>query len=158
MKKTIELTLHRKWRLPKYSIGNLYVEGVWLCNTLEDTDRNLYQGMSKEWIAEKKIYGETAIPYGRYKITMKVQSPKYANKKQYEKCKGFIPRLLNVPCWDGVLVHIGNYPQDTLGCILVGYNKIKGAVVNSTTAFWKLYDILKKADDNNQEIWLTITQ
>ena len=126
MMKTIELTLHRKYRLPKYSIGKLYINGQYFCDTLEDTDRNLYQGMSKEWIAEKKIYGETAIPYGRYKITMKVQSTKY--------------------------------PQDTLGCILVGYNKIKGAVVNSTTAFWKLYDILKKADDNNQEIWLTITQ
>lgn len=154
--RTLELTLHRKWKTPKYSIGNLYVDGEWICNTLEDTDRDLYQGMSKSDITKKKIYGETAIPFGRYKVTLNIQSPKYSKKKQYEKCNGYLPRLLNVPCWEGVLLHIGNYPADSLGCILVGYNEIKGAVVNSTTAFWKLYNILKKADDEGKQIWITI--
>ena len=152
----MELTLHRKWKLPNYTIGNLYVDGVWVCNTLEDTDRDLYQGMSKDWIEQKKVYGETAIPYGRYRITMKVQSPKFSKKKMYSKCNGYLPRLINVPCWEGCLIHIGNYPQDTLGCVLVGYNKIKGAVVNSTTAFWKLYDLLKEADNRGEQIWITI--
>ncbi len=155
---TLELTLHRKWKKDKYSIGNLYVDGKFFCNTLEDKDRNLFQGMSENDIMKRKVYGETAIPYGRYRITLKVQSPKYSKKKQYEKCNGYLPRLLNVPCWEGVLLHIGNYPADTAGCILVGKNEVKGAVVNSTTYFWKLYDILKKADEEGKEIWITIQQ
>ena len=152
----MEITLHRKYRLPGYSIGKLYVNGTYVCDTLEDTDRNLYQGMGEEWIMEKKVYGETAIPYGRYRITLKVQSPKYSKRKTYEKIKGYLPRLLEVPCYQGVLIHIGNYPKDTDGCVLVGYNTKKGAVMNSTKAFWKLYDMLKAADDRKEEIWLSI--
>ena len=89
-------------------------------------------------------------------MTLKVQSPKYKGKKQYEKCDAYIPRLENVPGFDGILVHIGNYAKDSYGCILVGENKTKGAVVNSTIWFWKLYDILKKADDEGKDIYLTV--
>jgi hypothetical protein len=78
-------------------------------------------------------------------------------RKQFDKIKGFLPRLLEVPGYQGVLIHIGNYPKDTDGCVLVGYNTKKGAVMNSTQAFWKLYDILKAADDKKEEIWITIT-
>lgn len=152
----MEITLYRKYRLPKYSIGKLYVDGKYICDTLEDTDRNLYQGMGEDWIKQKKVYAETAIPFGRYRITLKVQSPKFSKKKMYEKCKGYLPRLIDVPCWEGVLIHCGNYPKDTLGCILVGYNQIKGAVVNSTQAFWKLYDLMKAADDRGEKIYITI--
>lgn len=152
----MELTLYRKYRLEKYSIGKLYINGKYFCDTLEDTDRNLFQGMSEEWIIQEKKYGETAIPFGRYKITLKQQSQKFSKKKVYEFCKGFLPRLLNVPCWDGVLIHIGNFPNDTLGCILVGENKVKGGVVNSTKWFKELYKILKDADDKGEEIWISI--
>lgn len=152
----MELTLYRKYRLEKYSIGKLYINGKYFCDTLEDTDRNLFQGMSEEWITQEKKYGETAIPFGRYRITLKQQSQKFSKKKVYEFCKGFLPRLLNVPCWDGVLIHIGNFPNDTLGCILVGENKVKGGVVNSTKWFTELYKILKDADDKGEEIWISI--
>ena len=152
----MELTLHRKWRKNGYSIGNLYIDGKFVCNTLEDTDRDLFQGMDIKWIQEKKVYGETAIPFGRYRITMKVQSPKYSKREKYKKIKGYLPRLIGVPGFDGILMHIGNYPRDTEGCILVGENTVKGAVMNSTQTFWKLYDILKTADARGEEIWLTI--
>ena len=152
----MELTVIRKYKLPKYTIGKLYINGEYFCDTIEDTDRNLYQGMDAEWLKREKVYGETAIPYGRYKITMKVQSPKFAKSKQYEKCEGYIPRLINVPAFDGILVHIGNTAKDSYGCILVGENKVKGMVCNSTTWFWKLYDILKAADDAGQDIYITI--
>lgn len=152
----MELTLIRKYKLANYTIGDLYIDGVWFCNTCEDKDRNLYQGMDLEWLKREKVYGETAIPYGRYKITMKVQSPKFANSKQYEKCKGYIPRLIDVPAYDGILIHIGNWAKDSYGCILVGENKVKGGVVNSTIWYWKLYDILKKADDEGKDIYITI--
>ena len=154
----MELTLERKWRKDGYSIGRLYVNGKYFCNTIEDRDRELYQGMAVETILDKKVYCETAIPYGRYRITLKVQSPKYSMKKQYKRCNGYLPRLLNVPGYEGVLIHIGNYAKDSCGCILVGENTKKGAVLNSTTWFWKLYDIMKQADKKGEEIWITITK
>ena len=152
----MEITVIRKYKLSSYTIGKLYIDGEYFCDTIEDKDRNLYQGMSEDWIRQEKVYGETAIPYGRYKITMKVQSPKFANSKKYEKCKGYIPRLEKVPGFEGVLVHIGNYAKDSYGCILLGENKVKGAVVNSTVWFWKFYDILKKAYDEGKDIYLTV--
>ena len=154
----MELTLDRKYRKEKYSIGKLYVNGRYLCDTCEDKDRNLYQGMSKEEIARIKVYGETAVPFGRYRISMKRKSPKYSQKKQYEKCGGYVPYLRDVPGFSGILIHIGNFASDSAGCILVGENKVKGGVVNSTKWFWKLYDILKQADDAGEEIWITITK
>lgn len=152
----MEITLYRKYKLPTYTIGKLYIDGQYLCDTVEDKDRGLYQGMSLEWLRELKVYGETAIPYGRYKVTLNVQSPKYANSKQYAKCKGYLPRLMDVPAFDGILVHIGNFAKDSCGCILLGENKVKGGVVNSTEWFWKFYDILKKANNEGKDIYFTI--
>lgn len=154
----MELTLDRKWRKDKYSIGVLYIDGKRFCETCEDKDRNLYQGMDPEEIRRIKVYGETAIPFGRYRISMRRKSPKYSQKKQYAKCEGYVPYLRDVPGFSGILIHIGNWPQDSCGCILVGENKVKGGVVNSTLWFWKLYDILKAADDRGEEIWITITK
>ena len=152
----MELTLYRKYRKDTYTIGKLYVNGKYFCETVEDKDRDLYQAMSLEEIQRIKVYGETAIPYGRYRISMKRKSPKYSEKKQYAKCKGYVPYLRDVPGFSGVLIHIGNWPTDSCGCILPGENKVKGGVVNSTTWFWKLYDLLKAADERGEEIWLTI--
>ena len=104
--------------------------------------------MSLEEINSIKVYGETAIPRGTYKITLDVQSPKYKNRNQYKFCKGYLPRLLEVPGYDGILIHIGNYIKDTYGCILVGENKVKGQVINSTATFKKLYNILITSKDD----------
>ena len=153
---TMEITVIRKYKKETYTIGKLYIDGQYFCDTIEDKDRSLYVGMDLDWIKRVKVYGETAIPYGRYKVTLKVQSPKYKGKKQYEKCDAYIPRLENVPGFDGILMHIGNYAKDSYGCILLGENKVKGAVVNSTIWFWKFYDILKKADDEGKDIYVTI--
>ena len=153
---TMEITLIRKYKLPTYTIGKLYIDGQYFCDTIEDKDRNLYQGMDLDWLKREKVYGETAIPYGRYKVTLKVQSPKFKGKKQYEKCNAYIPRLENVPAFEGILIHIGNYAKDSYGCILLGENKVKGAVVNSTSWFWDFYDIVKKADDEGKDIYITI--
>jgi hypothetical protein len=76
-----------------------------------------------------------------------VVSNRFKDKAQYQFCKGFLPRLINVPAFEGVLIHIGNTPKDTEGCILVGENKVVGQVLNSTQTFRRLYDILKKATD-----------
>ena len=153
----INLTLLRKYKLPNYTIGKLYINGEYFSDTLEDTDRKLYQGQGKDWISEIKVFGKTAIPFGRYKITLKIKSNRFSKYKQYEFCKGYLPRLINVPCFEGVLIHIGNTAKDTDGCILVGENKMKGAVLNSTETFKRLYEVMKEADNKGEEIWLTIT-
>jgi hypothetical protein len=69
-----------------------------------------------------------------------------------------MPRLTNVPGYEGVLIHTGNTAADSEGCILVGQNKVKGKVINSTETFIRLYDILKKAHDNHEGIYLRIVR
>lgn len=90
-----------------------------------------------------KRYGATAIPTGRYQVTLKVKSPKFSKKKQYEFCDGYLPRLLNVPAFKGVLIHIGNTAKDTEGCLLVWRNTRVGKVLESAATFRKLYERLK---------------
>lgn len=139
-----------------YRIGKLSIDDKYFCDTLEDADRGLTSDMTDEEIKEIKQKGITAIPTGRYKVVMNVQSPKFSKYKQYEFCEGYLPRLVDVPGYEGVLIHIGNYPKDTDGCILVGKNTVKGAVMNSTETFKQLYDILKAADEAGEEIYITI--
>ena len=98
----MELTLKRIALKERYTIGKLYVNGVYECDTLEDKVRDLTK--------EEKVYGKTAIPNGRYNITLGVQSPRFSKKSAYQFCAGYLPRLLNVPNFDGVLIHIGNKP------------------------------------------------
>lgn len=152
----MELKVKRKAKRETYVIGDLSIDEVFFSNTLEDTDRGLTSDMSDEQIKEIKQKGITAIPTGRYKVVMNVQSPKFSKYKQYEFCKGYLPRLVDVPGYEGVLIHIGNYPKDTDGCILVGKNTVKGAVIESTATFKKLYDILKNADEAGEDIYITI--
>lgn len=152
----MEITLHRKYPKDSYTIGNLYINGVWFCNTIEDKDRGLYQGMDKETISQIKVYAETAIPYGRYRVTLDVQSPKFKTYKKYEFCKGYLPRLLNVPGFEGILIHIGNKATQSAGCILVGVNREKGKVLDSEKTFRALYQILDEANKKGEQIWINI--
>ena len=98
----MELILKRIARRETYTIGHLYVDGEYYCDTLEDTDRGLRQDMAVPVLRAKKRKGITAIPTGRYRVTLEVKSPKYSKKKDYEFCNGYVPRLINVPAYDGV--------------------------------------------------------
>ncbi|MDR3351298.1 MAG: DUF5675 family protein [Prevotellaceae bacterium] len=153
----MKLHLTRIARKPGYTIGNLSIDGACFCDTLEDTDRGLKQAMPLEEIKRLKQPGVTAIPAGTYYILMHIASPKYSTRPAYRSIGGKLPRLANVPGYDGVLIHIGNYPKDTEGCILVGKNKAPGAVLESTETFNKLYALLKAAADKAEEITLTIS-
>lgn len=149
----MKLTLKRTAKKPTYTIGKLYIDDVYFCDTIEDTDRGLYQGQDLELIKKIKINSKTAIPRGTYKITLNVVSPKYSKKKIYQDiCKGRVPRLLNVPGYEGVLIHIGNTADDSSGCILVGENKQVGKVLNSTETFRKLYNKIKGQENLTIEI------
>ena len=142
----MELRVERRWKKEGYTIGILYINGVRFCETLEDTVRP--NGV--------KIYGKTAIPAGRYRITMDIVSDKFRNRSWARPYNGKLPRLLNVPNFEGVLIHVGNRPEDTLGCILVGNNRAKGMVLDSIRRFKELMDILIPANQSGEEIWITI--
>lgn len=149
----MELRVERRWRKDNYTVGRLYVDGEYFCNTLEDKDRGLKQGDGMELIKEKKVYGETAVPTGRYRVRMDVISPKYSRIDWYRNlCGGKMPRLENVPGFEGVLIHPGNTAADSLGCILVGKNTKVGQLTSSKAAFAALYDRIRAATNITIEI------
>ena len=152
----MKLTLKRTFKGPQYTIGKLYVNGVYECDTLEDTDRGLNETQSLLEIQSKKVYGQTAIPTGTYSINMTTVSPKFKDRAWAKPYKGILPRLENVKGYEGVLIHVGNKAEDTLGCILVGENKVKGQVINSTATFYELMTVLLKAQSAGEVIELTI--
>ena len=155
----MKLTLKRIYTCKDYTIGHLYVDGSYICDTLEDTDRMLDSSMSLDQIAKIKVKGMTAIPTGRYKVLMNIVSPKYSKSKYYMNiCKGRVPRLDNVPGYSGVLIHVGNTAADTEGCLLLGYNKVKGQVLNSKVAFEKVYNKLSIAKSIGQTIYIDIVR
>ena len=152
----MELKLKRIALRDTYTIGRLYVDNHYFCDTCEDRVRDYNKDGDLNDPNEQKVYGKTAIPYGRYEITMKVQSPKYSQRASYAWCKGYLPRLLNVPHFDGILIHSGNDETHSYGCLCVGENKIKGKVINSMETLKRLYRLLKSASDMGEKIWITI--
>lgn len=141
----MNLLLKRIARRDTYTIGHLYIDGKYFCDTIEDKDRGLSQSLPASVNKAMKKAGATAIPMGKYQVTLKVKSPKFSKKKQYDFCGGFLPRLINVPAFEGVLIHIGNTAKDTEGCILVGRNTKVGKVLDSGVTFRALYARLKEA-------------
>ena len=141
-----------------YTIGKLYIEGKYFCDTVEDKDRHLDQKMPLSKIKEVKVAAVTAIPTGTYNVRMDVVSPKYSLKPWFvSNCHGArMPRLENVPGWSGVLIHPGNTAKDSEGCILVGKNDVVGMVTNSKATFLSLYNKMYAAYKRGEKIELTI--
>ena len=152
----MKLLLRRIFKGPRYTIGKLFINGVYECDTLEDQDRGLTSQMSLEEIKAKKVYGVTAIPTGTYSINMTTVSPKFKDRAWAKPYKGILPRLENVKGYEGVLIHVGNDQEATSGCILVGENRIKGKIINSTACFYALMTTLLKAKDIGESIEITI--
>ena len=149
MKLTIKRTITRN----SYTLGKLYIDGVYFCDTLEDRDRGLTQNMSVEQIKSIKVPGETAIPKGVYKVTLDVVSPKFSKYPFYmETCGGKLPRLIDVKGYEGVLIHVADGPKrDSLvqGCIGVGNLSAEEYLMNGKKVFAELYNKLK---GNNIEL------
>lgn len=129
----------RIFNCPTYCISKMYIDGVWVSDIVEDTDRGLDQSMSLTELKRRKVYRQTAIPTGHYKLSMKYPSPKFSQMEYYKKyCKGYMPRILNVPAYDGILVHPGASAASSAGCPIVGLNTIKGKVTDSKKTWEKL--------------------
>ena len=156
----MEILVYRAWKRPEYCIGNMYIDGIFICNSLEDQDRGLHDGMSELTIKSRKVYAKTAIPAGRYEVLMDVVSPKFSKYAFYnEACKGKLPRLKNVKGFEGILIHVADGPRgaDLLeGCIGVGLNKIRGGLTDGKETFKKIYAMMKEAHDRKEKIFITI--
>jgi hypothetical protein len=132
--------------LPPPLWGGVGGEVLYFCDTLEDVDRGLTQSTPLDEIRKIKIPHETAIPTGVYKVIVNLSPAK----------KRMLPRLLDVPGFSGILIHRGNTKSDSSGCILVGENKIKGRVINSTQYEKRLVEIMSEAQERGEEIKITV--
>lgn len=129
----MEILIHRKEEQPARTFGELFVDGVYFCDTLEDTDRHL-----EDCGCDKKVYGKTAIPRGEYKAVAYF----------WKKHGNYYLHLLDVPCFSGILIHGGVTENDSLGCILVGKRE-GNRIVNSSNYMQKLRKLFmdnKKGD------------
>ena len=144
----MELRLERKYRNNNYCIDKLYINGKYFSDALEDPDRGLTDTMSLEEIKKIQIKGNTCIPYGTYNITI-TYSPRF---------KKNLPLLNNVKGFDGIRIHSGNKPQDTEGCLLPGFNKVKGQVIDSRVTTDKLIAQIQQALNKGEKVTITITK
>jgi hypothetical protein len=136
----MKLTLERFEFSDKSTIGKLNVNGQFYAYTLEDADRHLEDGGIKE-------YGKTCIPRGTYKVIID-----YSNRFKRE-----LPRLLEVPQFEGIRIHPGNTNENTDGCVLVGSSYGKDYLYNSKATFNNLFSLMEKVYDNGQEITIEVT-
>lgn len=154
----LELAIERRYFKPTYTIGRLLVEGMEFSDVLEDKDRGLTSDMPTTEIYKRKVYGSTAIPYGRYELRLSV-SPKFKNRGWAEKYDGLVPEILGVPGFANIRLHPGTTCVDTDGCPLPGMNKAVGKVLESQKAYYDLMDFyLKPAHDRGQQMFITITK
>lgn len=138
----MELVVERFALKDRYTIGRLLIDGRKYCDTLEDQVRDVNRnGVFDN--GETKVYGESAIPYGRYELKF-TYSPKFSRKPVYKAFidGGLMPEICNVPHFTGIRIHGGNTRNDTYGCLLVGKNKAVGRLVESLDCFRPLYKLL----------------
>ena len=138
----MKLEVKRIAKQSTYTIGKLFIDGEYFCDTLEDVCRGLTQEMTEAQIAQIKVKGQTAIPSGTYKVDITFS----------QKFKKYLPILENVKGFEGIRIHSGNDSDDTEGCLLVGKNKAKGQVLESRDTFNKLMNKIW----NNKNITITI--
>ena len=140
----MELRLDRIFRTNEYTIGELYVDGAYISDTLEDPVRPLPEECpntpkGNDCKCKEKVYGQTAIPAGTYELKLT-----YSNR-----FKKILPEILNVPHFLGIRIHAGNTADDSEGCVLVGTwdDKNGNKLINSRIAFDLLMHLLQSIDE-----------
>lgn len=144
----MEIKVIRKYKKENYTIGQLLVDGTFYCNTLEDKDRGLRQGLPLSQLKKMKVYGKTCIPYGTYDVTVYFW-PKY--RKKY-------PLLLNVPAFTGILIHGGKNENASLGCLLAGENRKRGELTNCEKYVRGLTSMCEAAIQRGEKVSITICE
>ena len=123
-----------------HNFGKLFVDKLFFGETLEDMDRHLESGGGKE-------YGDTAIPRGRYRVTL-TPSRRFGR---------VMPEVHDVPGFTGVRIHGGNTERDTLGCPLLGQVRTPTGISNCKGVNDRLYVTLQAAEQRGEEVWLEVT-
>ena len=164
----MEIIIRRTALKDGYTIGNLYIlpkqaanedsitptqtinkeKAVpeWFCNTMEPTARKLTSQMPQTVIRRHKIIGKTAIPTGRYRILI-TRSRRFGR---------WLPLLMNVKGFEGIRIHPGNKPEDTRGCILLGFNRRKGYVLDSTRCVLTLVKMMTEAMEKGEKVFVEV--
>lgn len=154
----MEIKVKRRFLGDKYTIGSLFVNGERymvkgkVVDTMEDKNRDLNMNGRFD-NGERKVYGKTCIPFGKYEIGLDF-SQKFSKKPTYTAFirNGRMPHIRRVPSFEGILIHGGNSAADTLGCLLVGFNTIKGGLTRSLECFKHLYADIVAAMDNGEKV------
>ena len=142
----MEITVERKYFKDKYTIGSLSIDGQRVCDTLKPPcKRGLTQQSPLGDIYTAKAQGFLTIPAGRYAVFI-ARSEKF----------GLVPRLHNVPSFEGILIHAGNRPKNTRGCIPSGRNEWRGLVMRSRNALAKVFRAVMAARDRGKDVWITV--
>lgn len=138
----MELKLKRTKFSSNYTLGELFINGMFFCYTVEDVDRDINKDGDLDDTGETKVYGETAIPKGIYKVILSMSN----------RFKKLLPEVLDVKGFAGIRIHSGNTALDSHGCIIVGLQKTADGVASSRDAMNKLMNKL----DGVKDITLTI--
>ena len=141
----MKLKLKRICFKDTYTIGRLYIDDKYFCDTLEDKNRDLNKN-GKFDNGEVKVYSETCIPFGTYSIKL-TYAPKFKRE---------LPWIQNVPSFSGILIHRGITSKNTSGCVLVGENKVVGKLINSASYEIKLVELIKEATTKGDTITIEI--
>ena len=144
---------------PGYCIGSLYADGAFVCHTLERPSYGLRASDKITQVMQVKAAHMCAIPAGRYSLDLDTVSPRFGHSPFYlDACGGRLPRLRNVPGWEGVLIHCGNRVQDTRGCIIVGQHIGPGLLAQSRIKFLELIAVLQVARIRNESEYIIIEE
>ena len=131
----LEVRRHLDWSDDQSTEGELYIDGVFSGYTLEPP--------RLEPPAKPR-----AIPPGNYILTWAF-SPKHNR---------FVPLVENVPDFEGIEIHIGNYPKDTLGCLLVGEVRGQDMIQKSKDAIQAVWTKVQAAFDDKQPMTITYSE
>ena len=147
-------------RCAKYTksvtMGKMFVDGKWVCDTLERASAGTNKFTSVEKILLLKSKGFKAIGEGSYKLNLDL-SDRFSNKEFYKGLGGLLPHILGVKGFEGVRIHCGNSIKDTEGCILVGKKTTEGWITESRQTYKRLMiDYLLKWKENKEEAIISI--
>lgn len=142
----MEIKLIRKYYQAKYTIGRLYVNNRFFSDCLEPPSLHLTERSALGTILIAKYKGYRAIPTGRYRILI-TRSRRFGR---------WLPLLLNVKGFEGIRIHTGNKPEDTKGCILLGFNRRKGYVLDSTRCVLTLVKMMTEAIAKGEKVFMEV--
>tara|TARA_R110002051_G_scaffold323482_2_gene417235 strand:- start:497 stop:946 length:450 start_codon:yes stop_codon:yes gene_type:complete len=129
----MEIVVYRYSSQSRTTTSAIHIDGEFQCFGLEDRYR------------EVKVYGDTRIPSGKYRVTLRtVGSTHERYKKKFPDFHIGTLWVRDVPNFEFILIHLGNSGDDTAGCLLVGdhvtNNKLEmGLLSNSTDAYVEFY-------------------